>query len=820
MVIREDIAKSSIEVLHRDTARMDRVVTMKATPRVERLREAFLKLRSSVSTDYIRIETRVMKETEGEPIEIRRAKVFTTIVKEIPISIFPDELIVGCAGDNPLSNYISPERLEVIDSGIDGYMLNGYKISYNKQLSDEDQRELKEDFIQYWKGEGKWENTRHGRINQLTPPEISELMYDDPKASPPQANMIYTAGYGIASGMNIGHNSLGYEKVLKKGFLGVKKDAEERLERLDHSDPEELKKAPFLEGVIMVMEAAAGIGKRFADRARKMAESEENSERKEELLEIAEVCDWVPANPPRSFREALQSIYFARMLVRWETPYTVSHSVGRIERYLNPYYENDLNKGELTKEEAQELIDCFLVKLSHTGNGNHVGVGGVKANGQDATNDLSYMILDGMAHVRLVEPFMSLLVHGKTPDDLLLKGCQLLSLGTGHPVFINNDVAVEQMLVRPIPLEHARFVTQAGCYEPVIPGFSAGLLPNGLLNFGAILELVLNNGWNKHYNKKLGIETGDPRQFKSFEELKEAFVKQVDWMLKGIIEVSNIGMQVLTELCPTPYESALIEDCIERGISREAGGARYNFHPLVSGAGAIDAGNSLAAIKKYVFEEMTITMGQLCDALDKNFEGYGELRQMLLKAPKFGTDDDYVDEQVAWVSHVFADEVTKCHNNRGGYATPIGAPMQMYVYSGMFTGALPSGRLAGEPLADAWSPYAGTDVNGPTSVFKSHGKIDHVELLSGVTLNMRLDPKLFKDQDGVKRCADMIRTFADQKIFQVQINVISSDTLRAAQEEPDKYRDVMVKVAGYSAYFTTLPKALQDGIIARTEHML
>jgi len=632
--------------------------------------------------------------------------------------------------------------------------------------------------------------------------------------------LIHTAGHGLAAGGQIGHNSINYEKVLKKGFLGVKKDAEERLAKIDRTNPDELKKVPFLQSVIMAMEAAAEIGKRFATRARKMAETEINAEKKEELLKIADVCDWVPANPARSFREAIQSVYFARMLVMWETSHCVSHSVGRIEQFLNSYYEEDINEEKLTKEETQELIDCFLIKLSHSGHGDHVGVGGVKPNGQDATNDLSFMILEGMAHVRLVEPFVSLMVHSKTPDSLLIKACQLLSLGTGHPVFINNDVQVEQMLARAIPLDHARAVSQVGCYEPVIAGFDSGFISAGLVNLASTMELVMSNGWNHYYQKQLGSETGDPRQFKSFEELQEAFQNQVAWLVKDIMSVENIVEQTLVELCPTPYESALIEDCIEKGLSREAGGARYNFGPMVIGTGAVDAGNSLAIIKKLVFEEEKITMDQLYNALEKNFEGYDDLRLMLLKELKFGNDVDYVDEQVAWASHVFASEVKKIKNPRGGYGVTIGAPMQMYVYAGLATGALPSGRLAGEPLSDAWSPCAGTDLNGPTSVFKSHGKIDHVELLCGVTLNMRFDPEVFKGEDGIKRCMDMIRTFADQKIFQVQINVISSDTLRAAQKEPHKFRDVIVKVAGYSDYFVTLPKELQDGIIARTEHKI
>ncbi len=816
MVINEEIMDPSIEVLHRNQDLMDSVVTIKATPRVERLRNAFLAEKYCVSIDKMRIETKIMKETEGEPMEIRRAKVFAAFVREIPISIFPDELIVGCAGDKPKCRYVNPEELEGIEAGVKVDKNFHY---YHKTLSDEDYVEMKEVITPYWKGQGNWDKTKHGRNYQLIPSELFNIMFADPTAHPPRLSLVFSPTYLITGGQ-IGHNALGYKKVLEKGFLGVKKDAEERLSKLDQDDPEDLKKVPFLQGVIIAMEAASEIGKRFSDKAREMAEEKNNQKRKEELLKIAEVCEWVPANPARSFQEALQSIYFARMLVMWETSDAVSHSVGRVGQLTNPYYEREIQKGSITKEETQDLIDCFLIKLSHATYGNHVGVGGVKANGQDATNDLSYMLLDGMAHVRLVEPFISLMVHNKTPDSLLIKSCQLLSLGTGHPVFINNDVQVEQMLTRPVPLEHARILAQVGCYEGVVPGFDSGYYSGGLLNLGAVLELVLSNGWNKYYNRKMGLETGDPREFKSFEELQDAIRKQIAWILEGYNKISEIAEETLTELYPTPYESALIEDCIEKGISREAGGARYNWAPMITGVGAVDAGDSLASIKKLVFEEGKITMDQLCKALDSNFKGYEDLRQMLIKVPKYGIDDDYADELVAWVSHVYAEEVTKLTNPRGGHGTTIGAPMQAYVYAGHQTGALPSGRMAGQPLSDGWSPSPGNDLNGPTAILKSAGKIDHVELSSGVTLNMRLDPVVFKAVDGIKKCMDLIRSFVDQKIFQIQINVISSDTLRAAQKEPHKFRDIIVKVAGYSAKFTALSKPLQDGIIVRTEHRI
>jgi formate C-acetyltransferase len=556
------------EVLHRNRDLLDSVTDFEVTPRVERLRKEFVEKRYCLSIDRMRIETRVMKETEGEPMEVRRAKVFAAIVREMPVNIFADELIVGCAELNPRCRYIDAEELEAIEAGV---KLDKWSHYYHKSLTDEDLREMKEEMIPYWKGSGKWEKTRHGRNYQLIPPEIYNLMVEDPAVHPPTMSLVYTAGYGLAKGGQIGHNSLGYEKVLKKGFLGVKKDAEERLARLDQTDPDERKKAPFLQGVIIAVEAAAEIGTRYATKARELAKQEKDAERKPELEKIAEICDRVPAHPALTFREALQSAYFARMLVMWETFHAVSHSVGRVGQYANPYYENDKKAGLLTKGEAQELIDCFLIKLSHASHANHVGVGGVKPNGQDATNDLSYMLLEGMAHVRLTEPFMSIMVHSKTPDALLIKGCKLLSLGTGHPVFINNDIQVEQMLARPVPLKHARALAQVGCYEPVVAGFDGGHYAEGPLNLAVILELVLTNGWSRHYNKELGLETGDPRQFKSFEELREAFQKQVSWILKGINTVSEIVEETLAELCPTPYESALIEDCIEKGISKEAG---------------------------------------------------------------------------------------------------------------------------------------------------------------------------------------------------------------------------------------------------------
>ncbi|MDP7639546.1 MAG: pyruvate formate lyase family protein, partial [Candidatus Hydrogenedentes bacterium] len=333
------------------------------------------------------------------------------------------------------------------------------------------------------------------------------------------------------------------------------------------------------------------------------------------------------------------------------------------------------------------------------------------------------------------------------------------------------------------------------------------------------VELVLTNGVSRRDNRTVGVETGDPRQFESFEEVQEAFRKQLAWVTKQCQISGNINERSVLDLFPTTYESALIEGCIEKGMSREEGGAHYNFNTGSYTTGATDAGDSLAAIKRLVFDDKTITMDQLCDALEDDFEGHEDILQMCLDAPKFGNDDDYADEQVSWVHHVWVSECTKIKNSRGGSCSPGGSPMMLYASLGRAVGALPSGRLAGKPLADGHSPSPGNDRNGPTAVLNSVSKVDNVEITGGIILNMRMDPSAFKD-GNMARLANLVRAFVDQKIYHMQINIVSSDTLRAAQEEPDKHQDLMVKVAGYNAFFTHLNKTLQNSIIARTEHGL
>ena len=800
----------------------DRVITIKPTPRFERFRETCMAADPVVRIDHARIYSRVMKETDGDPMVIRRAKAFCAVVREMPINIDPDDLFVGYVDGIWAGQQVSDGKGELLERALDSKGKRAFV------LSEEDERELREEIIPYWKGpKGDWSGIRNSRNYDL----IDEDKY---QIYPP---FILRRSLSRSGGGTVlhGHECLDLEKIVKKGILGVKKDAEERLARLDYADPDEVKRVPFLKGVIMAMAAAAEIGERFAARARELAEEAEDATRKAELLEIAEVCDWVPANPARTFCEALQSFWFAYFLVSWENMETAAQAVGRMDQYLYPYYERDIGEGRLTREEAQELIDFWLLKLQHIrkcrdgdfyrvggDKGAHLSVGGYKADGSDATNELSYMFIEAIMHLSMPQPFFSVQVHSRMRDDFLLKACQLTSLGLGQPQFENADVIVPGLITRetggpPITMEDARGFTSIGCQEPMIVG-KDGLKQAGIMSVVSALEFALNDGVSRQSHERSGLETGDPRQFKSFEEVREAYEKQLAWQIKKFTLINNMDEVNLAEMRPTVFRSALIEDCIEKGMSREEGGARYNAGPGLISAGLPDVADSLAAIEKLVFEDKRITMAELCDALDHNFEGYEDIRKMCLDVPKYGNDDDYVDEHMVWAAREWAAECRKQRNTRGGHGVPGIQAFVFYPPFGAALGALPSGRLAGEPISDGAAPCLGKDVNGPTAVLKSVSKHNSFEQNMCDILNMSLDPEMFEDEDGFDRLAGFIRTMVDQQIQHIVFNVVSADTLRVAQKEPDKYRNLVVRIAGSSAFFVDLTEGLQNGIIARKEH--
>jgi len=839
---------------------LDQMLTMKPTARVNRLRETYFRLKPVLEIDRARTLTRSMRETEGEPMVIRRAKAFAAIVREMPVNIAPDELFVGYVGAKREGQPVPVEQGPLIEVTL------GYPVEKEYILRIEDKRELMEEILPYWRARGNYERAPSGYIHHY----LENLFYADSTHFPADGSLVGSMGTHY---QDVGHQVIDYQKALSRGYLGVKKEAEDRLARLDPSDPDDLRKIPFVRAVIIAMEGAAALGKRFADKARELAQAEKDAARKNELVKIAEACDWVPAKPARTFYEAMQAFWFTYILQYWESMEGKCHSFGRIDQYLYPYYQRDIQEGRLTKEEVQELVDCFLLRIPLVSWSMddmhfyligdlllpHMSVGGYKADGTDATNELSYAFIEGMMHCRLPEPDFSVLIHSKAADDFVLKGCQLTALGYGQPMFQNSDFIIEGLLSRgsmggpPVTLEDARNAAEVGCQEPFIVGKDGIDITAGFINAGLALEFALNNGMNRclggtpsweapesaalrlntqtdaetggmppwedrvRLNIGKGLETGDPRQFKTFGEVKEAFVRQLAFMVRNRLMTHNVRSMALAEMKPTIFQSALIEDCLEKGLCREAGGAWYNWGPGIYPVGMADVADSLTAIRKLVFEEKKLTMAQLCDALDADFHGHADVRRMLLGAPKYGNDDDYADQMMAWAVHEWATEVRKHRNLYGGYALPGLQSLFLSVPFGREVGALPSGRLAGESLSNGGSPCNSAPSEGPTAILNSLSKVDCLECSLGIVLNVRLNPDAFKTRDGFRKVAALVRTIVDKKIMHIQFNVVSSDVLRAAQKEPEKYKDVVVRVAGYSAFFVNLSKGLQEEVIARAE---
>jgi formate C-acetyltransferase len=822
--------------LERNSELLESVLTTRPSARVERMRSEYLKSDWIAYIDRDQIEVRSLRESTGEPMVLRRAKAFAAVVRERAIEIFDDELLVGWFDYSPFGGALSVRMDRMLEHSLN--MLTTRERN-PIAITDEQKRVLLEEIIPFWKGDGTWPMTR-GSSAHDDPilPELREITFINGSERPNGLLDTRRMRHG-----HIGHTIANNERILARGFLGIRDDAQERMSRLDRRDPEDLKKTPFLLGVILAMEAAAELGRRFAARARELANGTDDPARKAELLKIAAVCDHVPAKPARTFHEALQMIWFAHILHWWETPDTAAISPGRMDQHLWPYYQRDIDAGEITPAAPQELIDLFLLRLnrfrypansdpegitSHAmaGTAHHIDIGGYKPDGSDGTNDLSYMFIEGMMHTRMPEPNFGLLVHSKTPEELLIKASKLCALGTGHPMFLNHDAMVATLMARgtlggpPVTLELARKASAMGCNEPCIAGMDSGYVSGVNASLTKAFAYTLSNGWSAKHNKQLTPQTGDPRSFATFEEFQDAFRKQMAWLIEKASIATNLLEPLYAELDPTVFQSAVLDDCIEKGICREAGGARYNFGPLIPMAGTSDIGDSLAVIKKLIYEEQEITWDELLDAMGRDFDSCDLLRRKLLDAPKFGNDDDYVDQLTAWVKHVFGQEVIKHKNTRGGHKLPNEIPLSTYFTGGLKVGALPSGKKAGQPLADSIGPTLGSDLTGPTAVLNSVAKLDTVEVHNGNTFNMRLDPGLFRDKMGFKRLADFIRTFVDLNIHQIQFNIVSSDTLRAAQEDPASHPDLLVRVAGYVATFVDLPGSLQDTIIERTEHCL
>jgi formate C-acetyltransferase len=773
--------------------------------------------------------TKSFKETEGKPIVLRRSLALEKILEEMSIYILPGELIVGNQASKPRAAPLFPEfGVKWLSKEIDG--LPKRKLD-SFQVSEETKRIVAE-VIKYWDGK-----THQDLV-------LSKIGYTIPEEWKPAFNFETCSLNQVVC--NASHTSTGdghiivnYEKVLQKGLNGIIQEASEELSKLDLKTPDQINKKLFLEAIIVVCRALIKFAHRFSRKASELAERE-SVERKGELLNIAEICQNVPANPARTFWEALQSYWFIHLALQIESN---GHSIsfGRFDQILYPFYERDIHKKRVTREKALELIECFFIKSCELSKVREwvyteymsgypmfqtLTLGGQTRTGEDATNEISLLALEATRNLKMDQPTTIVRIHDGTPDEFLLEATKtLVEHRGGLPGFFGDESAIPLFLnlKQNITLEEARDWAVVGCCEPVIPGkyttITGGVCHVNLLK---ILEISLNDGLNPQTEVRLCPGRGKISELHSFEEILKAFRDQIAYYLAFIPFSDAITCSTYEELTPTPFLSSVIDGRIQYGKDVSAGWGSHNYNVgMIHVHGSANVGNCLAALKQLVFEEKKINPKELEEALAANFDGYERMRQRLLnQAPKYGNDDSTVDFLVRDILNFVIKEMEKHPYPRGGVYAISTQTLTTNVPDGRVVGATPDGRKAGEPIADNNSPTAGTDRNGPTAAMKSVGRLEHSLIAMGTIFNMKFHPTTFYGEDKKKKFASLLRTYFDMKGFEVQFNVISPEILIDAQKHPEEYRDLIVKVAGYSARFSTLDKELQDQIILRTMHQL
>lgn len=786
-----------------------------AFPRIEKLIAEYREVKPSLDIERARIYTKPFKESEGEFIIIRRAKAYKEYCETRKIRVPEGQLILGDPGIMPRAGTMAPEfHSDWLKKEID-------TLSTRKQdpyvTTPEAIKELKEEIFPYWE-----DKTVSAHWMKQVPPYVKELAV--------KTGIIDTE---IKTQSAPGETAPDWERLFEKGIDTLIGEAKAHMEKLDDSEPEDFEKIQFYQASIMTLEGLSTYMKRLAQLAAEKAK-EAPSPRKEELETIAENCNWLSKNAPKTFWQGVQYIWFIIVGCLMEGN-AASLSPGRSDQYLYKLYEQDIANGTLTMKDALELIEAFYIKCSETSwflsensamyfagyQAYHsLILGGVDKSGVDATNELSYLFLTAKMDVQLQSPSLCVRLHKQSPEEFLQQAAKLVRLGTGFPAFYNDDPAIRMMLTSGGTLEEARNYQMVGCVEPFIPGKMSRWSDGGHYNFAMAIEFVLTDGKSlMNNNKQLGLKTGDPTKM-DFEEIKEAVKKQLAYMIKCIAICAQVSERLYYELAPFPFVSTLLDGTYESGKDMTAGGVKYTIGPALIGTGIADLVNSLSAIKKHVFEDKTITMDQLIEAIEHNFEGYEDMRQMLENTtPMYGNDIEEIDLLAGEMTDFIAAEVSSHHSWRGPKYVSGLYPVSANVPHGFVVGALPYGRKAGLPLADGCSPNVGTDHSGPTAVLKSVSRINHDAHKAGTLLNMRLDPASVKGDEGIKRIVSILRALVDLDVYHIQFNVISNETLLNAQKEPEKYKSLIVRVAGYSAFFTELCKDVQDDIIGRTQHM-
>jgi formate C-acetyltransferase len=786
---------------------------MPITERVASLRKQSLETRPSISSQRVELLTEFYRQNQGRAwsTPVYRSEAFRYILSHKTICFNDGELIVGEKGDAPKAAPTYPElcchSLQDLD------ILNSReKISFAVA---ERTRQLYEDtIIPFWQGK---------TMREL----IFQEMTDEWKAA-------YEAGVftEFMEQRSPGHTVLD-DKIYHKGMLDFKEDIQRALDKLDFlNDPAAYDKQEELKAMAICAEGLIRFGERHAEKARQLAQQEQDPQRKAELERIVQVCTHVPAHAPRDFWEALQYYWFVHLGVTTELNPWDAFNPGKLDQHLYPFYKQGLETGTLTREQAEELLHCFWIKFNNQPAPPKVGVtaaesstytdfaqinlGGVRPDGSDAVNDVTFLLLDVIEDMRLLQPSSSIQVSKKNPDRYIKRAAKIIRTGFGQPSVFNTDVIVQEMIRVGKSVVDARCGGTSGCVETGAFGKENYCL-TGYFNMPKVLEITLNNGVDPRTGRQIGLQTGDPAQFMSFEELFEAYTRQLNHFVDIKIRGNNVIERLFARYMPAPFLSLLIDDCISRGKDYHEGGARYNTS-YIQGVGTGTMADALSAIKFQVFDQKAVTMSELLSALKADFAGQERLRLLLLnKSPKYGNDDDYADQVMVAVFEAYFKAIDGRPNTRGGNYRINLLPTTVHVYFGSVTGATPDGRKATLPLSEGVSPVQGADRHGPTAVIKSVAKMDHVRT-GGTLLNQKFTPQVLKDDAGLDHLVQLVRAYFKLDGHHIQFNVIDADTLRLAQKNPEQYRDLIVRVAGYSDYFCDLGQVLQDEIIARTEH--
>lgn len=786
----------------------------KMKERIMKLREQSVGTPPYINPERAKLVTEFYKSDQARGVSepVRRALAFKYFLEHKTIYIGDGELIVGEKGCAPRAVPTYPElccySLEDLET-LDSRKITPFRVG------EEVKRVYEEEVIPFWRGRD---------IRSMVFDAMSEEWKKAFRAGVFTEFMEQRApGQAVMDG-----------KIYMTGFLEVKEKIRKRRMALDfHNDPDAYDKDQELRAMEICCDAIINFALRHAELAKKLAREETDPERKKELEKIAEICSWVPARAPRTFWEALQMYWFVHLGVTLELNNWDSFNPGRLDLNFYPFYKRDLEEGRITHEQAKELLECLWIKFNNQPAPPKLGVteeesatyqdfatinlGGVDGFGGSAVNELSYMTLEVEDETRLMQPNTSVQISSKNPGEFLKRALKIIRTGHSKPAIFNTDVIILEHLRQGKGVEDARLGGPMGCVTINAFGKETTIL-TGYMNWPKIFEITLNNGWDPVTGEKVGIETGDPIKFESFEELLAAYGKQLKYFVDLKIEGNNNIERIYARHMPAPFLSILIDDCIEKGKDYHDGGPRYNTS-YIQGTGLGTLTDSLVAIKYHVFDEKDMTMQELLMALRSDFRGqYEKLRQVLLyRTPKYGNDDDCADAIAKWLVEEFVKVLDGRPNTRNGKYRATLLPTTVHIYFGRVCGATPNGRRAGEPISEGVSPSQGADTNGPTAVIKSVTKWDHT-LTGGTLLNMKLSPGVLRTEEDIEKLAHLIRTFFRLGGHHIQFNVIGAETLRDAQRHPDRYRNLLVRVAGFSDYFLNLSKELQDEIISRTEH--